>query len=156
MMSLPNTRFHTDTELIKNELSTNIDIISKDRPLKRLMQILEKGMSNTIGYKSWSLKFLRSPDEFITQNDDLSLTKHVHAVRFHANRLEGPPEKRVAVPTGEMEGLEAGLVLKSVGYKSIPIEGLPYDTKKGIIFNYKGKIFDDNNNEVTVCLILLG
>ena len=153
MMNLPNTRFHTDTELIKNELSTNIDMISKDRPLKRLMQILEKGISNTTGYKSWSLKFLRSPDEFITRNDDFSRTKHVHAVRFYINRLEGPPEKRVAVPTEEMEELKAGLVFKSVGYKSVPIEGLPFDTKKGIVFNNKGKVYDSNNNEVRLILL---
>src|SRR4051794_35099907 len=128
MMNLPNTRFHTDFELVKNELSTNVNIISKNRPLKRLMQIIEKGMSNSIGYKSWSLKFLRSPDEFIThENNDPSQPKDVRAVKFHINRLEGLPEKRVAVPTGEMEELEAGIVFKSVGYKIIPLEGLPFD-----------------------------
>src|SRR5947207_10608239 len=121
MMNLPNTRFHTDFELVKNELSTNANIISKDRPLKRLMQILEKGMSNTIGDKSWSLKFLRSPDEFIThENNDPFQPKYIRAVRFHINKLEGSPEKHVAIPTGKMEELEAGLVLKSAGYKSIP------------------------------------
>ncbi|PKK66158.1 nucleotide-binding domain-containing protein [Rhizophagus irregularis] len=148
MMNLPNTKFYTDFELIKNELSTNVDIISKDRPLKRLMQILEKGMENTSGYKSWSLKFLRSPDEFIAhENDDPSRPKYVRAVRFHINRLEGPLENRIAVPTGEMEELETGLVLKSVGYKSIPLEGLSFDENKGIVPNHKGKILDNDNNE---------
>jgi len=148
MMNLPNTKFYTDSGLIKNELSTNVDIISKDRPLKRLMQILEKGMENTSGYKSWSLKFLRSPDEFIArENDDPFRPKYVRAVRFNINRLEGPPESRVAVQTGEMEELETGLVLKSVGYRSIPLEGLPFDENKGIVPNYKGKVLDNDNNE---------
>ncbi|CAI2163059.1 11382_t:CDS:2 [Funneliformis geosporum] len=148
MMSLPNTKFHTDFELLKNELSANVDLISKYRPLKRLMQILEKGMSNTIGDKSWSLKFLRSPDEFLAHdNDDPIRRKYVRAINFHINKLEGPPEKRVAIPTGEMEELESGLVLKSVGYKSVPIKGLPFDEKKGLVPNYKGKILDNDNNE---------
>ncbi|RIA91244.1 hypothetical protein C1645_796969 [Glomus cerebriforme] len=148
MMNLPNTKFHTDSELVKNELFTNVDIISKDRPLKRLMQILEKGMSNSIGYKSWTLKFLRSPDEFIAHgNNDPFRAKYVRAVNFHINRLEGPLEKRVAVPTGKMEELETGLVLKSVGYRSIPLEGLPFDEDKGIVPNYKGKILDSDSNE---------
>ncbi|GBC08668.1 hypothetical protein RclHR1_00830019 [Rhizophagus clarus] len=148
MINLPNTKFHTDSELLKNELSTNIEIISKDRPLKRLMQILEKGMYHTSGYKSWSLKFLRSPHEFIAhENDDPSRPKYVRAVRFQINRLEGPLENRVAVPTGEMEEIETGLVLKSVGYRSIPLEGLPFDENKGIVPNYKGKILDNDNNE---------
>ncbi len=154
MMSLPNTKFHTDFEFIKNELTTNADLISKSRPLKRLMQILENGRSNTIGDKSWSLKFLRSPNELIAyKNDDPIRPKYVRAINFHINKLEGPPEKRIAVPTGEMEELEAGLVLKSVGYKSIPLEGLPFDEKKGIIPNYKGKILDNDNNEVYFDLV---
>jgi adrenodoxin-NADP+ reductase len=149
MINLPNTRFHTDFELVKNELSTNINIVSKDRPLKRLMQIIEKGKSNTIGYKSWSLKFLRSPNEFIAhENNDSSQLKYVRAVKFHINRLEGPPEKSVAIPTGEMEELEAGIVFKSAGYKIIPLEGIPFDEKKGIVPNYKGKVLDNSNNEV--------
>ena len=149
MMNLPNTRFHTDFELVMNELSTNANIISKDRPLKRLMQIIEKGISNIIGYKSWSLKFLRSPNEFIAhESDDPIRPRYVRAINFHINKLEGPPEKRIAVPTGEMEELETGMVFKSVGYKIMPLEGLPFDEKKGIVPNYKGKVLDNNNNEV--------
>ncbi|CAG8442803.1 4050_t:CDS:2 [Funneliformis mosseae] len=148
MMNLPNTKFHTDFEFIKNELSANVDLISKNRPLKRLMQILEKGRSNTIGDKSWSLKFLRSPDEFLAHDDnDPIRPKYVRAIKFHINKLEGPPEKRVAVPTGKMEELQSGLVLKSVGYKSVPVKGLPFDEKKGLVPNYKGKILDNDNNE---------
>ena len=36
-----------------------------------------------------------------------------------------------AKDTGEREELECGLVLRSVGYTGIPIEGVPFDEKRG-------------------------
>ncbi|CAG8690159.1 6180_t:CDS:2 [Cetraspora pellucida] len=149
MMHLPNTRFLTDTELVKTELSANAELISQNRPLKRLMQILESGTSNTIGEKSWSLKFLRSPAEFITRDtSDPSRAKFIKAVKFHVNKLEGPPDNRIAVSTGIMEEIETSLVFKSVGYKSTPVEGVPFDEQKGLVPNVKGKVLDKNGNEL--------
>ncbi|CAG8666813.1 25820_t:CDS:2, partial [Racocetra persica] len=149
MMHLPNIRFHINNELVKKELSANTELISQNRPLKRLMQILESGTSNTIGEKSWSLKFLRSPAEFITSDTgDPSQTKFIKAVKFHVNKLEGPPGNRIAVPTGIMEEIETSLVFKSVGYKSTPVEGLPFDEQKGVVPNVKGKVLDKNGNEL--------
>ncbi|CAG8575364.1 25831_t:CDS:2, partial [Gigaspora rosea] len=148
MMHLPNTRFHTDTELVKTELSANAELISQNRPLKRLMQILENGTSKTVGEKSWSLKFLRSPVEFITRDSsDPPQTNFIKAVKFHINKLEGPPDNRIAVSTGVIEEIETSLVFKSVGYKSTPVEGLPFDEKKGLVPNVKGKVLDKNDNE---------
>ena len=43
--------------------------------------------------------------------------------------------------TSKTEIVECGLVLRSVGYKSIPVEsGIPYDDKKGIIPNDGGRV----------------
>jgi hypothetical protein len=36
--------------------------------------------------------------------------------------------------TGDVETIECGLVLRSIGYKSIPVEaGIPYDDKVSIL-----------------------
>jgi len=40
--------------------------------------------------------------------------------------------KQVAVGTGEFEDLKCGLVLKSIGYKSLPVQGLPFDKIRGV------------------------
>ncbi|CAG8492041.1 3652_t:CDS:10 [Diversispora eburnea] len=125
MMNLPNTRFHTDFEFLKTELSTYSEYISRNRE------------------KSWTLKFLRSPIEFIMKED-----QNVHSIKFNVNKLEGPIGKRIAIPTGIIEEIETGLVIKSLGYKSVPLNGVPFDEKRGIVPNKGGKILDLEGNEV--------
>ncbi|KAJ0030697.1 hypothetical protein Pint_13221 [Pistacia integerrima] len=41
------------------------------------------------------------------------------------------PGKQVAVGTGEFEDIDCRMVLKSIGYKSVPVNGLPFDHGKG-------------------------
>ncbi|CAG8455236.1 13375_t:CDS:2 [Ambispora gerdemannii] len=151
MMNLPNVKFVTDSNFVNQEIKTHADLISKDRPLKRLMQIIEKGLINTIAInnqpeKSWTLKFLRTPIEFIPNSK--TNPSYVQGLRLNVNRLEGPFEKRIAVPIGDVEELEASLVVKSLGYRSIPLEGVPFDHKRGLIPNVKGKILDEEGNEL--------
>nr|CAG8488121.1 7208_t:CDS:2 [Entrophospora candida] len=160
MINLPNTRFHINVELLRSEIKENEQLIAKDRTLKRILQILEKGVTmDTSGEKSWTLKYLRSPLELIFTNNNVNTgadasnsnydNRYIKAVKFSVNRLEGPAEKRVAISTKESDVLECGLLLKSVGYKSVPVHGLPFDEKKGIVPNDKGKIIElESNNEV--------
>src|SRR6266511_5998078 len=103
MINLPNTRFRTDVEFLKSEIKENEQLIAKDRALKRIIQILEKGIAMTSdtasGEKSWSLKYLRSPLELISTDNNVSngvVDRYVKAVKFSVNRLEGPAEKRMA------------------------------------------------------------
>jgi ferredoxin--NADP+ reductase len=42
--------------------------------------------------------------------------------------------------TGEREELECGLVLRSIGYKGIGLEGLPFDPERGLIPNDAGRV----------------
>jgi ferredoxin--NADP+ reductase len=48
-----------------------------------------------------------------------------------------------AVDTGERETLDCGLVLRSIGYKGVPIEGIPFDEGAGTISNEAGRVHDD-------------
>ena len=118
MFQLPNTRFHTDVDFLKEEFSNHAGYISTVRSLKRLTQILEKGIYNVEGDKSWTLKFLRSPTAFVAGND--SQTQFVKAVEFSVNKLEGDVRSSVAIP--EIETIETGLVNNSVCYRSLPVE----------------------------------
>ncbi len=47
--------------------------------------------------------------------------------------------------SGEREELECGLVLRSVGYTGIPIEGVPFDEKRGLILNEGGRVLDSHD-----------
>ena len=46
----------------------------------------------------------------------------------------------VARPTGETEVIPAGLVLRSVGYKGVPLAGVPFDERAGTIPNERGRV----------------
>lgn len=138
-MSLPGVEFKADMDLIKNEIAESQPFISKNRPLKRLMGLLEKGSPTKSIDKSWTAKFLRSPVEILANN------ARVNGIKYEINRLEGPLEKRRAVGTGEFESQECGMVFTSIGYKSIPIEGVPFNDRQGRVPNHYGKIMDGNN-----------
>ena len=61
----------------------------------------------------------------------------VQKIRLEKNRLD---DNLNAVGTGEFEELEVGLVLRSVGYKGVPLPGVPFDSHKGIIPNQAGRV----------------
>ena len=45
--------------------------------------------------------------------------------------------------TGEMIELEAGIVFRSIGYRGVAIAGVPFDQKRGVFPNDKGRITGD-------------
>ncbi|KAI8137881.1 hypothetical protein BJV82DRAFT_633632 [Fennellomyces sp. T-0311] len=143
-MNLPDVSFKADMEWIKSEIEAAQPVLSKNRPLKRMMGILEKGSKSTSTDRSWSLEFLRSPSEILTDAD----RTRVQGIRYELNRLEGPPLGAKAVGTGQFADQECGLVLRSIGYKSLPMEGVPFDARQGRVPNSYGKILDAEGNEV--------
>ncbi|MFZ5624909.1 MAG: FAD-dependent oxidoreductase [Gemmatimonadota bacterium] len=79
------------------------------------------------------LRFLVSPVEILG-------TDRVEAIRVMKNRLEPDGRGGVkAVPTGETETIPVGLVFRSVGYKGVPVPGLPFDERTGTIPNVEGR-----------------
>lgn len=54
---------------------------------------------------------------------------------------QGSGEGARAVLTGEVEDVTCGLVISSIGYKSIPIDpSVPFDSRKAIVPNNMGRI----------------
>jgi ferredoxin/flavodoxin---NADP+ reductase len=51
--------------------------------------------------------------------------------------------------TGEREVIEAGLVLRSIGYKGIGTEGVPFDQRRGVIPNEGGRVMDPGGGQMT-------
>lgn len=88
--------------------------------------------------KQCVLKFLRSPIE-IKGNE----SEGVQGVQFVINKLEGDvfSESAKAKATSETEYIPCGLVLRSIGYKTVVIDPkLPLDEKTGSIKNEHGRI----------------
>ncbi|MEV0357788.1 FAD-dependent oxidoreductase [Nocardia sp. NPDC050697] len=52
----------------------------------------------------------------------------------------GADGRVAAVPTGEVERIDAGLVLTSVGYRGVAVPGLPFDEARGVVPNEAGRV----------------
>jgi ferredoxin--NADP+ reductase len=86
------------------------------------------------------LRFLVSPLEIL--GDEAG---RVRAIRVARNRIAAGEGGRLgAVPTGEEEILECGLVLRAVGYRGRPIPGLPFEERRGLISNQGGRVVGDD------------
>jgi ferredoxin/flavodoxin---NADP+ reductase len=87
-----------------------------------------------------ALRFLRSPVEILGEGEDGKVT----GVRVARNRIERGDDGRLrAVPTGEEEIIECGLVLRSIGYRGRPLDDIPFDERRGLIRNTGGRVCDD-------------
>jgi ferredoxin--NADP+ reductase len=84
------------------------------------------------------LRFLASPIEIKGDGK-------VESIVIGKNELVEENGRLVARDTGEREELECGLVLRSVGYTGIPIEGVPFDEKRGLILNEGGRVLDSHD-----------
>ena len=57
--------------------------------------------------------------------------------------------KARAVTTSEFETVDCSLMLRSIGYKSLPIDlGIPFDQKAGIVPNVGGRVVDREGHVV--------
>jgi ferredoxin/flavodoxin---NADP+ reductase len=91
--------------------------------------------------KRLALRFLVSPVELL--GDD-----HVEAVRIVHNELVLSEGGRLsAKPTGHTETIEAGLVLRSIGYRGTPLEGVPFDEQRATLHNDGGRVTDPQSGE---------
>lgn len=81
------------------------------------------------------IQFLRSPVELI---GDVSLERVV----LEMNRLEGEPSRQVARPTGDRVEIACSVLFRSIGYRGVPMPGVPFDERRGVFPNKDGRILD--------------
>ena len=121
---------------------------SQDRATLKKVEILQGYARRPPAGKSRTLavRFLVSPVEL---RGDAS--GRVTGMRLVQNEL-------VATPTGALqpratdrfEELAAGLVFRSVGYRGVPLPGVPFNESWGVILNEKGRVLDaDTKQPVT-------
>ncbi|NBV41833.1 NADP oxidoreductase [bacterium] len=105
---------------------------------KKNMAVLEhyNGGGANSGEKTIYIRFLESPVEILGDN-------FVTGLKVEKNRLTGEPGSQKAVGTGEFETIPCGLVFKSIGYKGVPLPGLPFDEASGKIPNQKGAVVEN-------------
>jgi ferredoxin/flavodoxin---NADP+ reductase len=84
------------------------------------------------------LRFLASPVEILGEGK-------VEKIVIGRNELVDEGGTLRARDSGEREELDCGLVLRSVGYTGVPIEGVPFDDKRGLILNEGGRVLDSHD-----------
>jgi len=72
--------------------------------------------------------------------------RHVNSVELVHNRLVYENGIVRAEPTDRTESLSATLVLRSIGYHGEPVEGLPFDERRGVIPNDGGRVTGANGS----------
>ena len=103
---------------------------------QRAFRILEEfsrdrdrtGRAGTVAFH-----FLLSPVEILGEEE-------VTGVRLCRNRLDGEPGSLRAVPGGEEITIPCGLVVRCIGYRAVPLEGAPFDERRGVVPNEAGRV----------------
>jgi ferredoxin--NADP+ reductase len=81
------------------------------------------------------LRFLLSPLELVGDGQGVRTVVMAH------NALQATEDGRLrAEPTGETETIEAGLVMRAIGYRGKPLPGVPFDDRGATIPNEGGRI----------------
>lgn len=68
----------------------------------------------------------------------------VETIAIANNVLTGGPGAQTVQETGETITIPCGLIVKSIGHQGLPIPGLPFDEKKGVIVTSHGRIMKEN------------
>ncbi|HEY4313119.1 MAG TPA: FAD-dependent oxidoreductase [Pirellulales bacterium] len=105
------------------------------RNVKFLEECSSKPRSND---RVIEFRFLRSPVEVLGRDA-------VRGLLLRKNSLAGAPFQQQAVPLNETEIVEAQSVFRSIGYRGVPVAGLPFDASKGVIPNNCGRVIGNHS-----------
>ncbi|XP_046450928.1 NADPH:adrenodoxin oxidoreductase, mitochondrial-like isoform X2 [Daphnia pulex] len=112
------------------------------RPRKRLTELMLQSSSikrsEEDSSKQWELIFHRTPIKIVGDSN----ANKVNGLVVGINHLTGDDWENPQVEdTGLRETIPCGMILKSIGYKSLPLsDELPFDHAKGIIRQTEGRV----------------
>jgi ferredoxin/flavodoxin---NADP+ reductase len=81
------------------------------------------------------LRFLASPLEILGSDE-------VEGIRICRNTLKDEDGALRACTTESTEELDCDIVFRSIGYKGVEVQGVPFDERKGTVPNEHGRILD--------------
>lgn len=89
------------------------------------------------------IRFLVSPVALVDDGRE-----GVAGIRLVRNTLQATAAGTLqARPTDSFETLPTGLVFRSVGYRGVPIPGVPFHDAWGVILNEKGRVLEPDSRE---------
>jgi ferredoxin/flavodoxin---NADP+ reductase len=121
-------------------------LVDADTIVRRKMATLRRliARQQTPGNKHITFRFLRSPRQL---QGDGKMERVVTDCNAFETDGSGRPILRA---TGETESIDAGPVLGAVGYRGTACPGLPFDDRRGVILNHRGRVTDGTADHVGV------
>lgn len=87
------------------------------------------------------LRFLASPVKIVGED-------RVEGIEIVKNELVADDDGWLSArPTSETETIECGLVLRSIGYRGQPLDGVPFDDQRATVNNLDGRVLDPETAE---------
>ncbi len=120
-------------EASKTAIQTNKQIMVIDRVLTQWRQ-REVGQAS----RRLHLHFYAKPLEIVGDG-------RVEAIRYERTRPDGAGGVE---GTGEIREVPVQAVYRAVGYFGSPLDGIPFDSRHGVIPNHEGQVLDDDNRQV--------
>jgi len=127
-------------EVEPDELTRQVLERAPDRATQKKVEILKDFSRRTPTGKPKRLvmRFLVSPIELLDDGRG-----GVAGMRLVRNRLYATATGTLQPKaTDEFEHLPVGLVFRSVGYRGVPLPGVPFNDDWGVILNEKGRVLD--------------
>ena len=127
-------------EVEPDELTRQVLERAPDRATQKKVEILKDFSRRTPTGKPKRLvmRFLVSPVELLDDGRG-----GVAGMRLVRNRLYATATGTLQPKaTDEFEHLPVGLVFRSVGYRGVPLPGVPFNDDWGVILNEKGRVLD--------------
>lgn len=121
-------------EASKLAIETNKQIMVIDRIFTKWREEPETGASRRL-----HLHFFARPIEVLGEDG--------RVVGFRYERTEPDGEGGVR-GTGEIRDLPIQAIYRAVGYFGSPLDGIPFDEKRGVIPNREGQVLDDSDEPV--------
>jgi ferredoxin--NADP+ reductase len=122
-------------EASKNAIATNKQVFVIDKVLNQWRQ-REVGQAS----RRLHLHFYAKPVEVVEGPDG-----RVAGLRYERTRPDGAGGVE---GTGEFRTVEMQALYRAVGYFGSPLDGIPFDEKRGVIPNHEGQVLDDSDQIV--------
>lgn len=138
-------------DLVLDPISSTKLEESPDRSVLKKLEIMASYVDGTKpdASRSIRIRFLVSPTKILAGDDG-----GVGAIGVVRNRLEQQDSSRISsVATDETSEWPVGLVFRSVGYRGVQLQGLPFHKSWGLIKNQKGRVISDDGSTMTGCYV---
>lgn len=124
-------------DLTKNHLAENPDATAQKKVdmLQGMAQAPDAGKSRDL-----TIRFLVSPTNIEEKDGRVAGIDIVHNELYETDNGSMRPRA-----TEKTEQFSCGLVFRSVGYLGVPLEGVPFHSKWGVIPNEKGRVTEEGS-----------